>query len=44
MAFKAFWDVESIDLTDWMQKIADSKRCSRAVWQNGRVVEVVVRE
>lgn len=31
------------DLQAWMNKTAESKRCSRAVWRNGRAVEVVVQ-
>jgi hypothetical protein len=43
LAFKVFWDVGSqFDMQAWMQRMAESKRCLRAVWKNGRVVELVV--
>jgi len=34
---------KKFDMQAWMLKVAESKRCARAVWRNGRVVEVVVR-
>jgi hypothetical protein len=44
MAFKVFWDVDSkFDMQAWMVKVAESKQCARAVYLNGKVVEVVVR-
>ena len=45
MAWKSVigWYIEIVDVGEWMLKVAESKQCSRAVWLNGKVVEVVVR-
>jgi negative regulator of sigma E activity len=44
MAFIVFWNIESkFDMQKYMQKLVDQKRCSRAVYLNGRVAEVVIR-
>jgi len=43
--FKVFWDIDSkFDLQTWMQKMAESKQCARALYQNGRVVEITMRD
>lgn len=34
---------KKFDIQAWMQKVAEARQCARAVWRNGRVVEVVVR-
>lgn len=33
----------TFNLQTWMQKMAGSKQCKRATWQNGRVIELVLR-